>query len=139
MQPLDTPSRHLTWFGAGLALVGSMGVAAAWIAVAMVSRSPCGWMAVIAALDAAWLLRLGGAPRGPVRMALGVAATFLSIALAQWGIASAHLSGALGMGLVDTALRLGPSLAWSMTAIGNGTADIAWMVAGLLLAAYASR
>ena len=45
------------WPGALLALVGSVGVAAAWVAVAVLGTSQCGWMAVIAALDAAWLLR----------------------------------------------------------------------------------
>ena len=84
------------WMGAALALIGSAGIAAAWVAASLLTSSQCGWMAVIAALDAAWLLRLGRAPSGWARMALGVAATLLAIALAQWGIVAAHLSGMLG-------------------------------------------
>src|SRR5689334_17744446 len=83
------------WAGAALALIGSTGVAAAWVAAAMLTNMQCGWMAVVAALDAAWLLRLGRAPRGLVRMAIGVVATLLAVGLAQWGIVSAHLSGML--------------------------------------------
>ena len=82
---MTSPSegRNTPWPGAALALIGSAGIAAAWVAVAMLSASQCGWMAVIAALDAAWLLRLGHAPRGGARMAIGVGATGLTIALAQ--------------------------------------------------------
>ena len=57
MAPQET--QHSPWMGAALALVGSTGIAAAWVAAAMFTSSQCGWMAVIAALDAAWLLRLG--------------------------------------------------------------------------------
>ena len=66
-----------------MALIGSAGIAAAWVAAAMLTSSQCGWRAVIAAVDAAWLLRLGRVPSGWTRMALGVAATLLAIALLQ--------------------------------------------------------
>ena len=131
--------RHSPWAGAALALVGSTGIAAAWVAAALLTSSQCGWMALVAALDAAWLLRLGRAPRGAARMALGVAATLLAIALAQWGIVSAHLSGMLGLGLAETMGKLGPALAWTMAQLANTPADWAWMVAGLVVAAVLSR
>ncbi|KGQ19538.1 putative transmembrane protein [Lysobacter dokdonensis DS-58] len=130
---------HSRWFGAALALVGSGGVAAAWVAVSMVTASQCGWMAVVAALDAAFLLRLARAPRGLARMAIGVGATILAVALAQWGIVSAHLSGMLGLGFADTMGKLGPSLAWTLTTLANSPADWAWIGAGLVVAAFASR
>ena len=44
--------RHSRMLGAALALVGSAGIAAAWVAVALTTSSQAGWMAVIAALDA---------------------------------------------------------------------------------------
>jgi len=137
MPPQD--ARSSTWLGACLALAGSTGVAAAWVAVSMLSASQCGWMALIAALDAAWLLRLGGAKPGVARMAFGVIATALAIALAQWGIVSAHLAGMMGLGFLDTALRLGPSLAWTMAELANGPVDMAFLAIGLVLAAIASR
>ena len=137
MAPQET--QHSPWMGAALALVGSTGIAAAWVAAAMFTSSQCGWMAVIAALDAAWLLRLGREPRGWVRTGTGVAATALAIALAQWGIVSAHLSGMLGLGFGETMTKLGPSLAWTLTHLANTPADWAWIGFGLLVAAIASR
>ena len=91
------------WFALVLLVLGSTGVAAAWVAAAMVSETQCAWMAVVAALDAAWLLRLAGAPRGGTRMAAGVLATATAIVLAHWGIVSAHLAGMMGLSLFDTA------------------------------------
>ena len=137
MPPQDV--RSSTWLGALLALIGSTGIAAAWVAASMLTASQCGWMAVIAALDAAFLLRLGGARPGHVRMALGVAATLLTIVMAQWGIVSANLSGMMGLPVLDTALRLGPSLAWTLASMANTTMDLAWLAIGLVLAAIASR
>ena len=131
--------RHSRMLGALFALVGSAGIAAAWVAVALTTSSQAGWMTVIAALDAAWLLRLGRAPGGWPRMAIGVGATALAVAMAQWGIVSAHLSGMLGLGFGDTIGKLGPSLAWTLTTLANRPSDWAWIVFGLLVAAFASR
>jgi hypothetical protein len=131
--------RHFSWFAIALAVLGSAGIAAAWIAAALLTQSQCAWMAVIAALDAAWLLRLGGAPRGNARMVVGVVSTVVAIGLAHWGIVSAHLAGMMGMGFLDTASRLGPSLAWTLSTLANTPVDLAWLAAGLVVAAFASR
>jgi hypothetical protein len=131
--------QHSPWVGAALALIGSAGIAAVWVAATMLTASQCGWMAVIAALDAAWLLRLGRVQSGWTRMALGVGATLLAVVLAQWGIVAAHLSGMLGLGLGETMTKLGPSLAWTLTHLANGPADWAWIACGVFVAAIASR
>jgi len=137
MPPQDV--RSSTWLGALLALIGSTGIAAAWVAASMLTASQCGWMAVVAALDAAFLLRLGGAPPGLARMAIGVVATLFTIALAQWGIVSANLSGMMGLPVFDTAMRLGPSLAWTLAKMANTTFDLIWLAIGVVVAAIASR
>ena len=131
--------RPLPWSALALLALGCSGLAAAWIVASLLTGSQCAWMAVLAALDAAWLLRLGGAAPGLPRMLAGIVATVLTIVLAHWGIVAAHLAGMLGMGFVDTALRLGPSLAWTLTMIANHTADLALLAAGVVLAAIASR
>jgi len=131
--------RPLPWSALALLTLGCCGLAAAWIVASLLTGAQCAWMALLAALDAAWLLRLGGATRGMPRMVAGVLATALTIVLAHWGIVAAHLAGMLGMGFIDTALRLGPSLAWTLTAIANHTADLALLAAGVVLAAIASR
>ena len=135
--PSTGPSFSL--FALVLVALGSAGVAAAWVAAAMISGSQCSWMAVVAALDAAWLLRLAGAPRGNARMVAGVLATLAAIALAHWGIVAAHLSGMMGLPFLDAMLRLGPSLAWTLSALANTTTDLALLALGLVVAAFASR
>lgn len=135
--PSSSPS--LTLFAIVLVALGSAGVAAAWVAAAMIAASQCSWMAVVAALDAAWLLRLAGAPAGNGRMVAGVLATIAAIVLAHWGIVAAHLSGMMGLPFLDAMLRLGPSLAWTLSALANTTTDLALLALGLVVAAFASR
>ena len=79
------------------------------------------------------------ASEGPRRMAIGVVATLLTIALAQWGIVSANLSGMMGLPVFDTAMRLGPSLAWTLAKMANTTFDLIWLAIGVVVAAIASR
>lgn len=122
-----------------LLALGTVGVAAAWAAVAMLTASQAAWMAPLAGLDAAWLLRLGGAPKGWLRVLLAVAATALAIVMANWSIVAAQLAGVMGLPFMDSAQRLGPDLAWTLLRLANGTTELAWIGAGLLLAAIASR
>jgi len=43
------------------------------------------------------------------------------------------------MGFSDAALKLGPSLAWTLSTLANAPTDLAWLLAGIVLAAVASR
>ncbi|HVQ33188.1 MAG TPA: hypothetical protein VMS49_04525 [Lysobacter sp.] len=131
--------RRFSWFALVLAALGSAGVAAAWVAIALITQSQCAWMAVVAGLDAAWLLRLAAAPSGNGRMLAGVVSTVLAIVLAHWGIVAAHLAGMMGLGFVETATRLGPSLAWTLSQLANTGTDLALLAAGVIVAAVASR
>ena len=132
-------ARRIPWLALALLALGCAGFAAAWTAVAMLSGAQCAWMAPLAALDAAWLLRLGGAKPGAARMALGLAATIVTIVLANWSIVAANLAGMMGLDVLGSALRLGPSLAWTLSALANGMTEVAWMTTALVLAAIASR
>jgi hypothetical protein len=136
--PTSRPLRsHLG--AAALLAVGSLGFAAAWILLAAWRDQGLAAMALLAALDAALLLRLGGVPRGWTRALLGVLATALMIALATWGIAAARIGGPLGLLPWESMLRMGPEFGWLLVRLGTTTADLAWFAAGLLLAAWASR
>src|SRR6478609_901555 len=95
----STP-KAFPWFALVLLVLGSTGVAAAWVAAAMVTETQCAWMAVVAALDAAWMM---------------------------------------GLGFVETMVRLGPSLAWTLSLLANSTTDLLLLGAGLVVAAFASR
>jgi hypothetical protein len=122
-----------------LLALGVAGFAAGWIALGALTGWMCGWMAPLAALDAALLLRLGGMAPGWRRAAWGTGATVVIIVLANWGIVAAQVGASLGLDPLASAIRLGPSLAWLMARLGNSVADAWWILAGLVLAVFASR
>lgn len=122
-----------------LLALGVAGFAAAWIALALLTGRQCSWMAPLAALDAALLLRLGGMAPGWRRAAWALLATAAMIALAQWGIIASQLGVMMGLDPLASALRLGPSLAWTLARLANHAGDLLWLGAGLVLAVLASR
>ncbi|WP_246109186.1 hypothetical protein [Vulcaniibacterium gelatinicum] len=139
-RPNPAPHRTLPLFALALLLLGSGGVAAAWVAVAMLSGHQAAWMAVVAALDAAWLLRLAGVPRGWPRPLAAVAATGLAIALAHWWIVAAQVGGPLGLDFLETLQRLGPSLTWTLAQLATDVpGDVLWYLAALAVAVIAAR
>lgn len=122
-----------------LLAVGTAGISAAWAAIAMLGGTQASWMAPLAALDAAWLLRLGGAPRGWTRAALALLGTVLAIAMANWSIVAAHLGSVMGLPFLDSAQRLGPNLAWTLLTLAHSTADLLWLASALVLAVVIGR
>ena len=134
------PSRD-PWSAFALAwlLLGSLGVAAAWILVAMALQAQSSWMAVVAAVDAAVIVRLVRLRPGAARALLGLASTALATAVANWGLVAAWLGGYMGLLPWESMLKLGGGLAWLMVRLSNGPADVAWIAAALVAATLASR
>lgn len=126
-------------FAPVIAIAGSSCFAAAWILLATGVGSQCSWMAVLAALDAALLLRLCRARPGWTRAFWGVLATVAAIAIANWGIAATQLGKAMGLLPWDSALRLGAGHAWTLLQLANDSVDLAWLGAALVIAAVVSR
>ncbi len=122
-----------------LLLLGSFGIAAAWILLADARGTQTSWMAVIAAFDAAWLLRLARARPGLVRALVGMAATVLAIVVANFGIVAAQLARPMGMLPWESALKLGPQHAYTLATLANSPVDLAWIGAAIVIAAVASR
>lgn len=122
-----------------LALAGSIGIAAAWILVAQATGRQSSWMAVVAALDAILLLRMGGCRPGAARAAWAVAFTVLAIALANWGIAADQVGRMLGLTPWGSMARMGPEYGWLLLRLANGAIDLAWMAAALVVAAAWGR
>lgn len=136
---LSTPPLPTPWLSWLLLVLGACGFAAAWITLGFFNGAQNSWMAVIGALDIAWMLRLGGWPRGPGRIAAAVVATFAIVALANWGIIATQLGLMLGLAPWDSAMKLGFNHAWTLAQLANGLWDIAWLLLALLVAALASR
>lgn len=134
------PARARRWpLAIALLLLGSAGIAAAWILLADARGAQSSWMAVIAALDAAWLLRLARARPGTVRALAGATATALAIVIANFGIVASQLARPMGMLPWESALKLGPHHAWTLASLANSPVDLAWFAAGLVIAAVLSR
>ena len=135
--PLNTHPTY--WPSLLLLLLGSLFFAAIWILLAVYTGKPCGWMAVLAALDVALMLRWGGMPRGSARVLVAVLATAAIAVLVNWLTAATQIGFAMGLNPWDSALKLGADYAWTLAGLANQTADRVWMGAALLLSALAAR
>lgn len=133
------PNRSRPTRALALALAGSIGIAAAWILVVQLIDRQSSWMAVVAAVDAALLLRMAGYRPGAARAAWAVLATALAIALANWGIAADQVGRMLGLAPWDSMVRLGPEHGWLLLRMANDAVDMAWFAAGLAVAAALGR
>ena len=133
-------NRGSDWLLPAVALLaGILGTIAVWVALSVYTGRPCSWVAPLAALDLVLLLRFAGAPPGAARVATAVAATALTVLLAQWLIVATQMGIALGLQPVDSALRLGPRLAWQFLRLSLDRFDLAWMLAALPLAALLAQ
>jgi len=94
------------WLLPSVALAtGVLGVDAVWVVASVASNRPCSWMALIAALDVAFMLRLANVRAGSGRIVLAVLATALAVLLAQWLIAATQMGLALGLEPLDSAMK----------------------------------
>ena len=138
-RPFARPARPPRWLAPALLAIGCAGCAAAWILLGVASGRQCSWMAIVAGLDAALLLRLGAMPRGSARAAVAVLATAATIVLANWGIAAAQLGRSIGVLPWISATKLGPEHAWTVLALVNTPMDWTLLAIGLVAAVLAAR
>lgn len=131
--------RSSRWLAPWLAMAGSICFAAAWILLAQALGRQCSWMAVLAALDAALLLRLARVQSGWARAGWGVLATLVAIALANWGVIATRVGRSVGLLPWESIQRLGMDHAWLLARLANDAVDLAWLGAGLVIAAVMSR
>ena len=63
----------------------------------------------------------------------------LAASLRAEPIIAAQLARPMGMLPWESALKLGPQHAWTLGSLANGPVDLAWLCAGLVIAAVLSR
>ena len=126
-------------FAAGVLLLASLGVAAAWVLLAMAIDRQSSWMALVVAADAALVVRLLRMRPGALRAACGVLATLLAVVAANWVLVAAWLGRYMGLLPWESMLKLGPGFGWQLVHQANGVADLAWLAAGVAVAALACR
>lgn len=137
--PATTPPLRSAWLAPVLLLLGSLFFIAIWILLALYTGRPSSWMAVIAALDAAVILRITGVRPGAARAAWAVLATLAMIVVANWGIIVVQMGVTMGLNPWDSALKLGLDHAWTLAGLANHSADLAWMALALVVAVVAAR
>jgi hypothetical protein len=122
-----------------LLALASLGAAAVWVLLSMRLDRQCSWMAVVAAADAAIVVRLLRLPPGALRALYGVLATLVAILAANWAIVASWLGRHMGLLPWESILKLGPELGALLVRLFNSPGDLAWMAAALVVAALASR
>lgn len=113
---------------------GVLGMSAIWTTAAILSRSPLAWLAFLAALDMILLLRLTGMRPGPLRGIAAAVGTAVCIALSYWLIAATQFGAVLGLRPLESAARMGPTLASELTRLQAGPYDTALLALALLTA-----
>ena len=138
MPPKTASARTAHWLWPPL-LLGCFTTIVAWLMVALATDRQSGWMALLTAAEVAFMLRLGSFAPGRARAVIGMLATALVIVAAQWTIASAQLGLSMGLDVLGASLRMGPRLAWMLSALANSGWDWLCYALALVLAAWASR
>ncbi|WP_372391618.1 hypothetical protein ACCQ05_16775 [Xanthomonas sp. NCPPB 3582] len=139
MPPTTAPARTAHWLWPPLLLLGCVTALIAWLLIALALGNQAGWMAVLVAVEVVWMLRLGTLQGGPLRIGVAVVATAAVIIATNWGIASAHVGGSLGLDPWTSAQKMGPGLAWTLLQLANNGFDLLCYATALVLACWAAR
>lgn len=138
--PALTLARWFAWsYRVSMLLATCAGFSAIWVALAASSDRQCSWMAVLGALDIAWIVRLIDWPSGARRALVAALATAAMAIVANWWIIAVHLGATFGLDPLDSALRLGMNHAWVLAGLANGLPDVAMIAAAPALASFLSR
>ena len=122
-----------------LLLLGSLGAAAVWTLASLWGDRLFAWMAVVAALDVALLLRYARMPAGRGRALLALAGTALAVVLANWWIAGSQIGAMVGLAPWDSLARMGGGYAWTLVRLANDAAALAWYAVAAVVAVLAAR
>jgi hypothetical protein len=139
MPPTSVSARSVTWLWPPMLLIALVAGVLTWWFVALLSGRPAGWMAVFAALELAFMLRLGALRGSGLRIALTLAGTVLVAVAANWGIVSSYVGQSLGLDPWNSALRMGPHMAWTLVQLSSGVAEAMWLGVALVVGWFTAR
>lgn len=117
-----------------VALMVMLGIAAAWGTASLFLHSPCSWMALVTAADAAIVLRLAGLARGRARARWSVLVAVLAILAGGFAVAALQIGAAFGSVPHEAVWNIGPGLARTWWQLNAGPWDIAAFALALPLA-----
>jgi hypothetical protein len=139
MPPAPQSSPRIPWLSPLLLALAVLGFAAIWSLVALYTDRQVSWLAVVGALDVAWMLRLSGWPARRSRVLAALGGTAAMALLANWAIIAGQLGGMMGLKPWESLTRLGSDHAWTLAQLANGPLDVLWMAAALATAAWVAR
>lgn len=142
MPPSHDPSgasAASTLIALAAAAAGVLGVGAMWTVMNVQVGGANGWGALVAAADAALLLRLAGMPAGRGRAAIGVGTVVATTALVAFLTAATRMGLAMGLQPLESAGRMGPGLAWTLAESSASHLDILVVLVSLPIAWWICR
>ena len=117
----------------GVALVAAAGLSALWTIFALATASLAGWMACVAGIDAALLLRLSGRPSDRARARASILVYLFSVAASVYVVGAARLGSGLGLQPLEALERISPGLV-QLYLLSNDTPwDWFWLGIGAVL------
>lgn len=139
MPPTSVSARSVNWLWPLMLLIALVAAVLLWWFVALASGRQAGWMAVVGAVELAFMLRLGALRRPWLRIGLTLLGTVLVAALANWAIAASYVGSSLGLVPWESALRMGPHMAWTLVQLANGAAEVMWLGVALVVGWFVAR
>lgn len=115
------------------------GLSAVWAGTAALTGGNASWMALVAALDSALLLRLAGHPPGRRRALLGVLITAVTVLCSAVLVAAAKIGMVVGMKPIAALSRISAEMVPLWLGGQIGWPDALWVGAGLVLAWLSAR
>ena len=131
MSVAPPPARH--WYWPPLLLLGCAVVCLAWATLVSVSGRQMGWMILVGALEACWMLSLGGLRAGRLRIGVAMAATLGMFVIGNALIGALLTGESMGIGLLESSWRIGLDLSLAYATVRNGPAELVMLVLALLL------
>jgi hypothetical protein len=144
MQPIEPsifPMRLINLvLGVVAALLAAAAIGAVWSLVGLVGAGRAAWVAPLAAVMLAWLLRFNSHPPGSVRAIVAALLLALTAAHANYLMAAGFIAGQMGLELVDALRIIGVDMALAVTrAHSDGGDALAYAVALALAVAMGFR
>ncbi|WP_372018880.1 hypothetical protein [Pseudoxanthomonas sp. 10H] len=139
VKPRPTPARSTAWLWPFMLLLGSATLVVAWSSLTLATGRQHGWVALLAALEAAWMLRLGGMAAGWPRRLLAAGATLAMAAAVQWLAVSGHIGAQMGLAPWEAAPKMGAFYVWTLARLANTWLDLLCIGLAPLLALRAAR
>jgi hypothetical protein len=116
--------------------LGVLGMVGIWLSIALSRDQACLWLAIVAALDIAFVLWLSGMQPGVKRATASIIGLILIVFASQWMIAAIMFGSAWGIDHFGAAQVIGKVLAWEFTRLRLTDIDHLLFGLSLLLALF---